>query len=80
MIKVDNKNLEYLSDVNLVLFHRNEFIAIYKGESECQLLPKNVRSTAVKQGLFTKHRYPSKQRLTDKAINIMVQNNLIIED
>ena len=80
MVILNQNTLDYISDENLVLFHRNEFIAIYKGGSEYELLTSGVRSTAIKQGLLTKYSYPSKQRLTEKAINILVKHNLIIEE
>jgi hypothetical protein len=77
---VNRNDLEYLSDVNLILFFRDEFVAIYNGESEYYALPNGVRATAVRQGLLTKHSYPSRQRLTDKTINIMREHDLILED
>ena len=77
---VNQNTLEYISDENLILFHSDEFLAIYNGGSEFKLLPNGVRATAVKQGLLTKYNYPSKQRLTDKAINILRKHNLILEE
>ena len=76
---VDNDSVEYISDVNLVLFHSKEFLAIYHGDSSYTILPTGVRSQAVKQGLLTRLRYPSTQRLTLKAINILRDHKLIIE-
>lgn len=79
-MQVNRSDLEYLSDVNLVLFYKEEFVAIYNGESEYDALPNGVRATAVRQGLLTKHSYPSRQRLTDKTINIMREHDLILAD
>ena len=77
LMSINQNTLEYISDENLVLFHSNEFITIYKGGSEYELLTNGVRSTAIKQGLLTRYSYPSKQRLTEKAINILVKHKLI---
>ena len=77
---LNQNTLEYISDENLVLFHSDEFLEIYNGGSEFELLPNGVRATAVKQGLLTKYSYPSKQRLTEKAINILRKHNLIFEE
>ena len=70
-------NLEFKSDENLVIFHAEAFMAIYRGESGYESLPQGVRSTAVKQGLLCRNYFPSKQRLTEKAIGIMRENGLL---
>ena len=41
---VDINTVEYLSDVNLVLYHSKEFLAVYRGESAYDVLPKGVRT------------------------------------
>ena len=73
---VDYDSVEYISDVNLVLFHSKEFLAVYHGESAYRLLRKGVRTQAVKQGLITRFSYPSTQRLTEKAIKILHDHKL----
>ena len=74
---LESLNLEFRSDENLILFHAEEFRAIYYGESGYETLPNGVRSTAKKQGLLFNHFYPTKQRLTMKAIDIMRKHELI---
>ena len=74
---VDVDSIEYISDVNLVLFHSKEFLAVYSGESAYSVLPNGVRTQAVKQGLITRFSYPSTQRLTEKAINILRNHQLL---
>jgi len=69
--------IEQISNRNLVLFHAREFIAIYDGASEYKVLPKGVREKAIRNGLLTRHYYPSKQRLTKKAIHNLKIHNLI---
>jgi hypothetical protein len=75
--KVDYSDLEFISDINLVRFYGDEFLAIYHGESGCELLSNGVRALAKRQGLFTRHYYPSYLQLTDKAIDIMNRLGLI---
>lgn len=70
-------DLEFRSDENLILFHAEEFKAIYQGESGYETLPDGVRSTAKKQGLLSSNFYPTKQRLTEKAISIMRKHGLL---
>ena len=74
---LESVSLEIRSDENLILFHAKEFKAIYLGESGYELLPQGVRSTAIKQGLLSRNYFPSKQRLTLKAIKIMCKHGLI---
>ena len=74
---MDSLELEDRSDENLILFHAEEFKAIYLGESGYETLPNGVRSTAKRQGLLCSNFYPSKQRLTEKAIGIMRKHGLI---
>ena len=74
---METLDLEFRSDENLILFHAEEFKAIYYGESGYETLPDGVRSTAKKQGLLSSNFYPSKQRLTEKAIRIMRKHGLI---
>ena len=74
---VESHELEEQSDENLILFHAEEFKAIYSGESGYEMFPSGVRSTAKKQGLLSNNFYPSKQRLTQKAIDIMRKHGLI---
>lgn len=69
--------IEQISNRNLVIFHAKEFIAVYNGASEYKVLPKGVRDKAIRNGLLTRHYYPSKQRLTEKAINILKRNDFI---
>jgi len=71
------EKLEYISDRNLILFYSDEFVDIYNGASGYEELPKGVHETAIKQGLLTRHYYPSKQRLTDKAIKILREHELL---
>ncbi len=73
---VDYDSLEYISDVNLVLFHSKEFLAVYRGESAYEVLPNGVHTQAVKHGLITRYSYPSTQRLTEKAIKILRDHKL----
>lgn len=70
-------DLEFRSDENLLLFHADEFKAIYYGESGYEILPDGVRSTAKKQGLLSSNFFPTKQRLTEKAIGIMKKHGLL---
>lgn len=74
---VESLDLEFRSDENLILFHAEAFKAIYEGESGYEMLPDGVRSTAKKQGLLSSNFYPTKQRLTEKAISIMLKHGLI---
>ena len=74
---METLDLETRSDENLILFHAEEFTAIYRGESGYETLPDGVRSTAKRQGLLSSNFYPTKQRLTDKAIRIMRKHGLI---
>lgn len=76
-MRVETLDLETRSDENLIIFHAEEFKAIYRGESGYELLPQGVRSIAKKQGLISGNYYPSKQRLTEKAIVIMKKHGLI---
>ncbi|MBD3206669.1 hypothetical protein GF319_10055 [Candidatus Bathyarchaeota archaeon] len=71
------ESMEQISNRNLIIFHAKEFIAVYNGASEYKVLPKGVRDKAIRNGLLTRHYYPSKQRLTKKAINILKRNDLI---
>jgi hypothetical protein len=71
------ESMEQISTRNLIIFHAKEFIAVYNGASEYKVLPKGVRDKAIRNGLLTRHYYPSKQRLTKKAINILKRNDLI---
>ena len=41
---MESVNLDYRSDENLILFHAEEFIAIYCGESVFGSLPDSVKS------------------------------------
>ena len=74
---METLDLDYRSDENLILFHAEEFKAIYYGESGYETLPYGVRSTAKRQGLLSSNFYPTKQRLTEKAIDIMRKHGLI---
>ena len=74
---MESLNLEVRSDENLSLFYAEAFRAFYYGESGYETLPNGVKSTAKKQGLLSSNFYPTKQRLTEKAIDIMRKHGLI---
>jgi len=79
-MKVSEDQLERIKEIstrNLILFHGEDFAAIYNGASVYKMLSKGVRDKAIRNGLLTKHHHPSKQRLTSKAIEIMKDHNLI---
>lgn len=74
---MERLDLEFRSDENLISFHAYEFKAIYYGEVGYEILPDCVRSTAKKQGLLSSNFFPTKQRLTEKAISIMKKHGLL---
>ena len=76
---VNMDTVEYLNDVNLIIFNKEAFLAVYKRESEFEVLSKSIRSLAVKQELLTRNHYPASQRLTEKAIDIYMSKNIEIE-